>query len=88
MSLGKDRTENTVSNSSSTVALFSNGSGTVACLQICCLAKGLFAKPFHNNGCLRWLHIYGCQQAWKMFIGYSPWRIFTTNPNIMALICN
>jgi hypothetical protein len=51
-SLGTHLTENIASNSSS----------IVACLRSCCLATVAFAKPFHSNGCLCWLHSYCFEQ--------------------------
>jgi hypothetical protein len=60
-SLGMDHIENTYPNSSSIVAsrnyrtdrVENTASQLLHCcvLRICCLAKGLFAEPFPNNGC-------------------------------------
>jgi hypothetical protein len=50
-SSGTDRTEN----ASSITACMSVAAITWWLLSHC-LATGMFAKPFHNNGCLCWLH--------------------------------
>jgi hypothetical protein len=31
-----------------------------------CLAMGVFTEPFPSNGCLYWLHNFGCQQTYHI----------------------
>jgi hypothetical protein len=66
-------TENTASNSSSTVA-YTSMAMVMWCLPSHCLAMGVslghcslgmdvFEEPFHSNGCLFWFHVSGIQQT-------------------------
>jgi hypothetical protein len=53
--LGTDHTENIISNSSTIVAWMPVATITWWLLS-CCLTTAMFLEPFHNNGCLCWLH--------------------------------
>jgi hypothetical protein len=65
-SLGTDRIENSTRNSSSIVASRRYRTGRIentdsqllhcCVLRIWCLAKGVFAESFPNNGCIRWFY--------------------------------
>jgi hypothetical protein len=59
--------------------LLSDGSGIVACLRNCRLETGVFAKPFHSNGCLCWLHNSGFQQTYHSTLLSTLW-LWTLDP--------
>jgi hypothetical protein len=72
-SLRKDRTENTVNNSSPIAACVSVAVITWW-LLIHCLTTGFFAEPFHSNGCLFWLHNSGFLQTYDNTRTYTCYR--------------
>jgi hypothetical protein len=82
--LGTDCIENTSPNSSSIVATRSFRTDSVAdiasqlphcCLLVfCCVATGVFAKPFHRNGCLYWLKSFCLEKICQIIIRIQSLR--------------
>jgi hypothetical protein len=82
---GTDRTENISSNSSSIIAYWSVASVTWRLLNHC-LATGVFAGPFLNNGCLCWLHNSSLRKASHNIFKINFSMCYTFQLNVCAML--